>query len=582
MILRDSQKKYSSIFKDKVLRQKTPKPVHAELPCNFGKTELIVNHNISETRKEYPNKRILYLNTTIMTSAYETFVKRVGDWADQKDVWYNEDESDLESLINNPKKYLKQYDDICIFTTLNKIFNPYSEQKFQDLLRIAIEEYGFVWCWNRDEGDYAGFDSEEHQSFEAGTGKTKGAGINDGASHYAKQILKLFEKYKQSCLYLLAMSGTPLNAHKNEVHLERNIFNPVSNIMGNGTISKDKYGIVSDDLNNHLLEENKWTKIIDEHSYEEMKELNIQYNSFFLEPKLYHKDDYKNLIKNEISYNQEKQNILDNLKTWLIDNLDIHYPNVSVDQLSKLLDDTKKIGMVQTGKSGDWYSKSFITPQEYITTVKSLQNEFDINPIYVHSDSKIDDTIQGITEEQIVKDKINLIGVCDMMSRGFDIPYISSLGILYTSPKMDKKSIAAPYTKRMLQTIGRAARFDGGVEKTKGQDDIKEMFLDIGININLINSYNIKLREYIKKNLEVQTFLSYDTNSDTATYVVEKMKRMYVMEKDFNRVFDDILGEKVIDLDEDCPCCNGTGKKSGQNPIIDISDFKGIDKSLGL
>ena len=65
-------------------------------------------------------------------------------------------------------------------------------------------------------------------------------------------------------------------------------------------------------------------------------------------------------------------------------------------------------------------------------------------------------------------------------------------------------------------------------------------------------------------------------------YVVEKMKRMYVMEKDFNRVFDDILGEKVIDLDEDCPCCNGTGKKSGQNPIIDISDFKGIDKSLGL
>ena len=51
MILRDSQKKYSSIFKDKVLRQKTPKPVHAELPCNFGKTELIVNHNISETSK---------------------------------------------------------------------------------------------------------------------------------------------------------------------------------------------------------------------------------------------------------------------------------------------------------------------------------------------------------------------------------------------------------------------------------------------------------------------------------------------------------------------------------------------------
>ena len=125
MILRDSQKKYSSIFKDKVLRQKSPKPVHAELPCNFGKTELIVNHNISETRKEYPDKRILYLNTTIMTSAYETFVKRVGDCTDQKDVWYNEDESDLESLINNPKKYLKQYDDICIFTTLNKIFNPY-------------------------------------------------------------------------------------------------------------------------------------------------------------------------------------------------------------------------------------------------------------------------------------------------------------------------------------------------------------------------------------------------------------------------------------------------------------------------
>ena len=52
------------------------------------------------------------------------------------------------------------------------------------------------------------------------------------------------------------------------------------------------------------------------------------------------------------------------------------------------------------------------------------------------------------------------------------------------------------------------------------------------------------------------------------------------MEEDFNRVFDNILGEKVIDLDEDCPCCNGTGKRSGRND--DRSDFKGIDKSLGL
>ena len=66
MILRDSQKKYSSIFKDKVLRQKTPKPVHAELPCNFGKTELIVNHNI--TQYDQYISRLIHTNLRIICS----------------------------------------------------------------------------------------------------------------------------------------------------------------------------------------------------------------------------------------------------------------------------------------------------------------------------------------------------------------------------------------------------------------------------------------------------------------------------------------------------------------------------------
>ena len=57
------------------------------------------------------------------------------------------------------------------------------------------------------------------------------------------------------------MSGTPLNSHKNEAHLERGLYNPVANCM-NETVRKDRYGIVSDDLENYLDDPNLWTKII--------------------------------------------------------------------------------------------------------------------------------------------------------------------------------------------------------------------------------------------------------------------------------------------------------------------------------
>ena len=60
MILRPAQKIYDkNIFQGRVLRQKIIRPLQAELPCNFGKTELIVNHNIPQTIKAYPNESFL-------------------------------------------------------------------------------------------------------------------------------------------------------------------------------------------------------------------------------------------------------------------------------------------------------------------------------------------------------------------------------------------------------------------------------------------------------------------------------------------------------------------------------------------
>ena len=168
MKLRKSQKIYSEILNDRVLDQKTVKPLHAEQPCNFGKTELIVNYNIPETIKKYKNEKIIHLCSTIMANPYDTFGERVeSQWSDNNGVWFNENANALDMLLQNPRMYLKAYTNIVVLTTLNKMFGQ-SQNKFDNLLKIATEEYGFKICHNRDEGDYAGQHSDEHKSFESG------------------------------------------------------------------------------------------------------------------------------------------------------------------------------------------------------------------------------------------------------------------------------------------------------------------------------------------------------------------------------------------------------------------------------
>ena len=575
MLLRKSQLSYAELFLDKVLHQKKVKPLGADLPCNFGKTELIVNYNIPTTIKEYKDEKIIHISSTILAEPYGTFVVRVeGDWANHKDIWYNVNDSSLDALLNNPEMYLKAYKHICVFTTLNKMGGP-SKKKFNNLLKIATEKFGFKWCHNRDESDYAGFDSEEHQTFEAGTAKSK---TTSGGSKYANDVLEQFETFKDSCLYLLGFSGTMLNAQKGEVHLKRELHNAVSLAMGD-SIVKDKWGTVYDELPNWLNDPNKWTNIVSEENFEQMKEDNIEYNSFFVEPGLYHKKDYKKAIKDAVAYTENKQKRVDNLKHYLIDNVSKFYPNVSGDELCTILDEAKKITLIQTGKSGEYATKSFITPTEFISDIEKVKEEFDIESRFLHSVAKIKGTIKRISIDEIVGGKINLLGVCNLLTRGYDIPYISAVLILATSPQMDKKSAAAPYTKRFIQTVGRLPRFDSGIIGAKGLTEIREILSDLGINIRKDTIFEEKFREYIKTNLELKAFLLYDDSSDTATYVVEKLKRVYVHELEFDRVFDKILGDEEIEI-EICECCNGTGIKNGHANIGLDMDMSTIDRVL--
>ena len=58
MKLRPAQKIYQEIYQDKVLNSLTAvTPSQMELPCNFGKTELIVNFNVPEVIKKYSGQK---------------------------------------------------------------------------------------------------------------------------------------------------------------------------------------------------------------------------------------------------------------------------------------------------------------------------------------------------------------------------------------------------------------------------------------------------------------------------------------------------------------------------------------------
>jgi hypothetical protein len=198
----------------------------------------------------------------------------------------------------------------------------------------------------------------------------------------------------------------------------------------------------------------------------------------------------------------------------------------------------------------------------------------------VHSNSDIQGTIQSIDKKEIKDKKIDTIGVCNLLSRGYDIPYFQSIVILATSPKMDKKSVSAPYTKRHIQTVGRGARFGSGIKNCGGLTDVKNLLTSIGIDINEDNEFNHEFREFILENLEVQVWLLYEDGVNTASYIAEKVKRYYVMFPEMKNTIDIILGNKT---DELCPTCNRPWPKKLRGIIMFKDDnFESIDKALGI
>ena len=568
MILRPAQKIYAKIFQNDVLNAKIINPNQMELPCNFGKTELIVNYNVPEVIKKYSGQKTIHFCVTIMASPYDTFVSRIADLdlPYGEKVFYNKKDTDLDYLLDNVSSVLSNYNHIVIFTTLDKMNTDKSKPLFDDLMNKGKDK-GFKWCLDRDEGDYAGFDSAEQQAFESG------ASTQLGASKYAINLIDMFNKFKSNCIYLLALSGTTLNAHNNKAQLLREVGNPLA-LIQDENINIDIHGIVTDKLENHVSEESLWKRLISENLFYKMKHLNVEYNSWFAEPKKYHKRDYKDLIKNSIQWTKEKQQKINNEKSWLIKNVSKFYPNVDKKDFSNIFDDHQKINLIQTGKDGEYQTKSFVMPSEFINELKKYD---DTKSIFVHSNPDIKGTIQSIDKKEIKDKKIDTIGVCNLLSRGYDIPYIQSIAILATSPKMDKKSISAPYTKRHVQTGGRGARHGNGLKDCGGLTDVKDLLFKLGIDINIDNEFNYKFREFILENLEVQIWLLYEDGVDTATYIAEKIKRYYITFVEMKNAVDIILGNKT---DELCPTCNRPFSFSHKKTDIIYDDFDGIDKVL--
>jgi len=568
MKLRPAQKIFAKIFQDKLLNSIAVIPHQMELPCNFGKTELIVNYTVPEVIKKYSGQKTIHFCVTIMASPYDTFVSRILDLdlPYGEKVFYNKKDTDLDYLLDNVSSVLSNYNHIVIFTTLDKMNTDKSKPLFDDLMNKG-KDRGFMWCLDRDEGDYAGFDSAEQQAFESGSSTEL------GGSKYAINLLDMFNKFKSNCIYLLAVSGTTLNAHNSKAQLLREVGNPLA-LTQEETINTDKHGIVTDELKNYISEESSWKRLISEEVFYEMKHLNVEFNSWFAEPKIYHKRDFKVLIKDSIQSSKDKQEKINNQKSWLIKNVSKFYPNVDKNTFSNIFDDHQKINLIQSGKDGEYQTKSFITPTELIKELKKYDNA---KSIFVHSNSDIQGTIQFIDKEEIKEQKIDTIGVCNLLSRGYDIPYFQSIVILATSPKMDKKSVSAPYTKRHIQTVGRGARFGSGIKNCGGLTDVKNLLFNLGIDTNEDNEFNYKFREFILENLEVQVWLLYEDGVDTASYITEKIKRYYITFTEMKNTIDIIFGNKT---DEVCPTCNRPWPKMTSNIIYD--KFEGIDAALGI
>jgi len=568
MKLRPAQEIYrDKIFLPRVIKQKKLVPCHVEVPCNFGKTELIVNYHIPETIKHYSNEKVIHYCVTMMADL-TTFTDRLPKEGYGKGVWYNKNATDLDYLLRNYEDILKNYDHIVIFTTLNKMSVKNSLHKF-NMFMVEGKRLKFKWTMNRDEGDAAAFNDAEHQAFESG------ASTEGGASLYATEFLELFKTYKDNCLYFFEFSGSATWAHKGVVQLVRESMNPLS-LQMNDNLCQDEHGVVTDNLTSHVSNDTVWKRLETEEEFYQMKELNVEYNSFFLEPEIYHKNNWLEAAKAATGFILSKQENINDMKSWLIDNVKNFYPNVNVEKFTNSFDNHQKMLLVQSGKNGEYNKKSFIMPREFIAEFDGFKKIFNIKPLFVHTNADIEGTVQQISKTQIKEEGINMLGCCNLLTRGFDIPYISAVLILSTSPKMDKKSIAAPFTKRHIQTAGRAAREDNGF-KTNGITGVKKLLLKLGIDINKDNTFNTKLRDYVWENLKVKLFLLEDDGVNTASYIKERVGRYYVMENQAKDSIENILGVKENDT---CPECGQRLRKK----ILDVmyDNFEGINDALGI
>ena len=396
MKLRPAQKLYVDKIYEPLLLNfgKTLEPSHSELPCNFGKTELIVRYNTLRVIQE--TKKSIHICATVMASPYDTFVERLPSKEDDefpygKNTWFNRSDTDLDYFLNNLSLILSKYNHIIIFTTLNKLNTVTRKPLFDNLMNKGKKE-GFMWYLDRDEGDYAGFDDSEQQAFESG------ASVEMGGSKYAQSLLKMFSDYKDNCGYLYAVSGTPLNAHSDKAELLNEVGNAVA-LTQSQSMKKDKQGIVTDDLQKYVSTKSFWKPLITEEMFYQMKNLNVEFNSWFSKPETYHRRDWKILMKDSIEWRNKKQIKINNLKSWLIDNVINFYPDVNKNNFINIFDKHQKISLYQNGKEGTYKSQvSFIKPSEFINELKKYDST---NNTYVHSNSNIEGTIPSIDKQEI-------------------------------------------------------------------------------------------------------------------------------------------------------------------------------------
>jgi len=572
----------------KVVKGVDPRFVAVELFPNAGKSDLITKYMIPRTI-EVVSKTISFVTTPNKTWD-DTFVNRIEgidslkNFYNKKTYW-NIDKNGLQDFLKRPNYYLHHYDHIVLFGTLPMLI----ETQYECLNGIlkCTNTSGHKWFWYIDEADTSYFYDPDLMLHETGTG-----GSGDKGLKWGTRKNEIFETYKETCGYVMGLSGTFHSVSKDKLEKRKGSMNFITEQMG---YKKSPSGRIFAPLGSepHLKDKNVWCHLVSEELRTNCKLLSIEYQKGIEEIIRYNKNDWERCINDSLKsirkLNDSNKEHLKAIYKEIENN-----SNIDLESFKSFVDSTLKKSIFFTGDSREKKDKTLGSgiPFKKVVDYFSEQIDKSFNMISVHSEgSKVGAKHKNITPEKLANSESEALINVNLISRAFDSPYFNEAVILRTYPRPSSKNDdGAPKTTVHSQDTGRVIRYGDGFKSSPWEETYRKL-REISIDLRDNSKLSKLIQNYMLNNSLAKVRILEDTNDEgnTGWHAEKRLEDNYIMHKEYvlefckNFNIDSFIQTKgfiQINVEHElCPKCGQPWPK--ENLEID-DNCNGIDKELGI